>query len=205
MAEVATGEGRGRPRAVIVLAAGLGTRMKSELPKALHRLCRQPLLAYALRTALALEPRRLLVVAGYREELVREVFQGWPVEWVSQPQQLGTGHAATAACQRLDPFDGSVAITVGDAPFLKPSTLDRAFAEHLRSSAVATVVTGIVDDPTGLGRILRDLPAGEGHPRGELRVLRFRPASAGPSTRADNTGEQSAGVLPDRRGGSFGK
>lgn len=143
-------------RAVVVLAAGLGTRMKSQLPKVLHRLYGQPLLAHVLRKLLTLEPARLLVVVGYREELVRETFRGWPVQWVSQPQQLGTGHAATVASEALEEFDGEVAVVMGDTVFLEPATLERAFAEQRSAQAAATVVTGILEDPTGFGRILRD-------------------------------------------------
>jgi len=143
-------------RAVVVLAAGLGTRMKSHLPKVLHRLYGQPLLAYVLRKVLTLEPARLPVVVGYREELVRETFRGWPVEWVSQPQQLGTGHAAMVASEALGEFDGEVAVVMGDTVFLEPAALERAFAEHRSARAVATVVTGVLEDPTGFGRILRD-------------------------------------------------
>lgn len=143
-------------RAVVVLAAGLGTRMKSAVPKVLHRLCGQPLLAYVLRTAAALGPQRLLVVVGYREDLVRETFRGWPLGWVSQPRQLGTGHAAMVASEALEGFEGEVAVVMGDAVFLEPETLERAFSEHASTGAAATVITGVVEDPTGFGRIVRD-------------------------------------------------
>jgi len=143
-------------RAVVVLAAGLGTRMKSELPKVLHELYGQPLLAHVLRTALALEPERVLVVVGHREDLVRESFRGWPVEWVSQPRQLGTGHAATVACEALGDFKGEVVMLMGDVVLLKETTLKRTLAEHEGAGAEATVVTGVLDDPRGLGRIVRD-------------------------------------------------
>lgn len=142
-------------RAVVVLAAGLGTRMKSVLPKVLHELCGQPLLAHVLRTALALDPERVLVVVGHREDLVRETFEGWPVEWVSQPEQLGTGHAAGMACDALGDFDGDVVMLMGDVVLLKEATLRRTLVEHEKAEASATVVTGILDDPTGLGRVLR--------------------------------------------------
>lgn len=151
-------------RAVVVLAAGLGTRMKSEVPKVLHRLYGQPLLAYLVRTALALEPERLLVVVGYREELVKETFRGWPLEWVSQPRQLGTGHAAMTALEALEGFEGEVAVVVGDCVFLEPETLERAFREHAEARASATVITAEVEDPTGFGRIIR----GE---KGEVRAI----------------------------------
>ena len=142
--------------AVVVLAAGLGTRMKGDLPKVLHHLYGQPLLAYVLRTALRLPAERLLAVVGYREELVREAFAGWPVEWVSQPRQLGTGHAAMQAAEALRGYDGDVAVLMGDAVFLGSDTLRKVFAEHRSAGAGATVVTGVLEDPTGLGRILRD-------------------------------------------------
>jgi len=76
-------------RAVVILAAGLGTRMKSDLPKVLHEIYGQPLLAHVLRTALKLEADRVLVVVGYREDLVRERFRGWPVHWHDGLGDLG--------------------------------------------------------------------------------------------------------------------
>lgn len=141
---------------VVVLAAGLGTRMKSELPKVLHLLYGQPLLAYVLRTAVSLPAERLLVVVGYREDLVRETFRGWPVEWVSQPRQLGTGHAAMQAAEALRDHDGDVVVLMGDAVFLEPETLRKVLAEHGSAGARATVVTGVLEDPTGFGRMVRD-------------------------------------------------
>jgi bifunctional UDP-N-acetylglucosamine pyrophosphorylase/glucosamine-1-phosphate N-acetyltransferase len=142
--------------AIAVLAAGLGTRMKSGLPKVLHHLYGQPLLAYVLRTALSLAAERLLAVVGYREDLVRQAFAGWPVEWVSQPRQLGTGHAAMQAVEALRGYEGDVAVLMGDAVFLESDTLRRVFAEHRSARAGATVVTGVLEDPSGLGRILRE-------------------------------------------------
>jgi len=141
---------------VVVLAAGLGTRMKSELPKVLHLLYGQPLLAYVLRTAVSLPAERLLVVVGYREDLVRETFRGWPVGWVSQPRQLGTGHAAMQAAEALRDHEGDVVVLMGDAVFLEPETLRKALAEHSSAGARATVVTGVLEDPTGFGRMVRD-------------------------------------------------
>jgi len=142
-------------RAVVILAAGLGTRMKSDLPKVLHEIYGQPLLAHVLRTALKLEADRVLVVVGYREDLVRERFRGWPVHWVSQPRQLGTGHAAMMASEALGDFAGEVVMLMGDVVLLEEASLRQTLAEHERVGASATVVTGVLEDPGGLGRIKR--------------------------------------------------
>ena len=140
------------PVRLIVLAAGKGTRMKSALPKVLHRLAGKPLLAHVLDTAASLEPDGVTVVVGHGAERVRETI-GHDVAWAMQAEQLGTGHAVA---QGLDGIgdDDTVLITYGDVPLTRASTY-RALIDVCDAGTVG-LLTLMMEDPSGYGRILRD-------------------------------------------------
>lgn len=141
------------PLDVVVLAAGLGKRMRSELPKVLHPLAGRPLLAHVVETARALHPRRIFVVHGHGAEQVRAAFAGQPdIEWVLQGEQLGTGHAAQQAAPKLS-SEGQVLILYGDVPLVRAATLESLVAEAQDGVAVLTAEP---PDPAGYGRIVRD-------------------------------------------------
>ena len=151
-----------REAAVLVLAAGAGTRMKSDTPKVLHTLGGRSMLAHCLHAVAKVAPRHLVVVVGRDRERVApaalEIGQelGQPVEIAVQEQQQGTGHAAECGLSALPPdFDGIVVVTSGDVPLLDADTLADLIAAHSAESAVATVLTTTLADPTGYGRILR--------------------------------------------------
>src|SRR5688572_12260196 len=140
---------------IIVLAAGLGKRMRSDLPKVLHPLAGRPLLGHVLETARALSPRRIAVVHGHGAEQVRAAFNDAgdaPIDWVLQAEQLGTGHAVRQALPGLAP-DSDVLILYGDVPLVRPATLRRLVDASRDGLAV---LTADLADPTGYGRILRD-------------------------------------------------
>jgi bifunctional UDP-N-acetylglucosamine pyrophosphorylase/glucosamine-1-phosphate N-acetyltransferase len=138
---------------VIVLAAGLGKRMRSDLPKVLHALAGRPLLAHVLDSARALSPRRILVVHGHGAEKVREAFAGADgVDWVLQSEQLGTGHAVQQAAARLS-ADADVLILYGDVPLVRSDTLKRLLDASKHGLAL---LTAELADPAGYGRIVRD-------------------------------------------------
>uniref|UniRef100_UPI00307DE9D4 bifunctional UDP-N-acetylglucosamine diphosphorylase/glucosamine-1-phosphate N-acetyltransferase GlmU n=1 Tax=Thermus sp. TaxID=275 RepID=UPI00307DE9D4 len=139
----------------VILAAGQGTRMRSRLPKVLHPLLGQPMLAYAVETALALAPERLVVVVGHGGERVREALWGYPVVFAEQKEQLGTAHALMQAGEALKGFPGPILVTQGDTPLLTPDTL-RALLEALSEGAGMALLTVELQDPTGYGRILRE-------------------------------------------------
>jgi bifunctional UDP-N-acetylglucosamine pyrophosphorylase/glucosamine-1-phosphate N-acetyltransferase len=107
---------------VIVLAAGLGKRMHSRLPKVLHSLGGRPLLAHVLAAARALRPSRIFVVHGHGAETVRAAFPDKDIEWVLQAEQLGTGHAVQQAAPHLE-ADAEVLLIYGDVPLISPDTL----------------------------------------------------------------------------------
>lgn len=138
---------------IVILAAGQGTRMRSDLPKVLHPLAGKPLLRHVIDTALALSPRRLAVVVGHGAERVRTALGSMPLSWVSQEQQLGTGHAVLQALPLLA-RDGTTLILYGDVPLVREETLRNlvAFAER----GPLALLTVALADPTGYGRILRD-------------------------------------------------
>ena len=143
-------------RAAVVLAAGEGTRMKSNLPKVLHLLEGKPLLAWVLDAAAGAGFDRTVVVVGHGGERVREEMAGRKVEFVWQRERKGTGHAVMQTAPLLERFDGTVAVLSGDVPLVRAGTL-RAMAErHEREGAAATLATVRMEDPSGYGRIIRD-------------------------------------------------
>jgi len=148
----------GSVSAVIVLAAGGGTRMKSRTSKLLHRVAGRSMLSYAVQAAGSLEPERLVVVVGHeREQVQAHLAEVAPdVSVAVQEQQNGTGDAVRAGLSVL-PADlrGAVVVTYGDVPMLSGATLARLVAAHVAGDNAATVLTAVVDDPTGYGRVIR--------------------------------------------------
>ena len=141
-----------QPLYVIVLAAGEGRRMRSQLPKVMLPLAGRPLLAHVLETARALDPLRVVVVHGHRGEQLRAIFAGWPdLVWVHQAEQRGTGHAVRLALEAV-PEHARVLVLFGDVPLLRPETL-RPLVE---ARAPLAVLAAEVPDPHGYGRVLRD-------------------------------------------------
>lgn len=142
--------------AVLVLAAGKGTRMESDLPKVLHPLLGRPLVAHVLDAARQLQPSRLICIVGHRAELVEaEVRRSHPeVEFVNQGEMLGTGHAVLQTQSALQNFDGEVLVTCGDAPLLSGETLFDLVERREQSDASAAMLVGRLDDPARYGRVI---------------------------------------------------
>ena len=150
---------------IVILAAGQGTRMRSALPKVLHPLAGRPMLGHVLDTARQLAPAGLHVVVGHGAESVREACAAPDIEWVLQPQQLGTGHAVLQALPGI-PEDALVLVLYGDVPLLRAQTLAALVG------AAPALLTAHLGDPDGYGRVLRD-------PQGALRgVVEQRDADA---------------------------
>ena len=148
--------------AVLVLAAGAGTRMRSDTPKVLHALGGRSMLSHALHAVAKVAPQHLVVLLGKDRERIAPVVAdlatrlGRPIEVAIQDQQLGTGHAALCGLSALpEDFDGVVVITSGDIPLLDADTLADLIAGHREEPAAVTVLTTTVPDSTGYGRILR--------------------------------------------------
>ncbi|HUK40372.1 MAG TPA: NTP transferase domain-containing protein, partial [Candidatus Acidoferrales bacterium] len=141
---------------VILLAAGQGTRMKSSLPKVLHPLAGKPLFLHTLGVAQQLKPATIAVVVGHGAGAVKDAYTGADVAWVTQEQQLGTGHAVLCAQAILGDFCGDVVILSGDVPLIQERTLAAMVKTHREHGAAQTLMTAMLDSPTGYGRILRD-------------------------------------------------
>ena len=144
----------------LVLAAGQGTRMKSDLAKVLHPMAGRPLLAWVLDTLGGLGLDRVLVVVGHQRDRVRAAFPAAGVEWVEQAEQCGTGHAVIMAAPALADFDGTLLVVCGDTPLLRAATLHELLEGHAASGAAVTVLSMRVPEPRGYGRILRDSRGG---------------------------------------------
>ena len=141
------------PLSIVILAAGQGKRMKSDLPKVLQPLAGQPILAHVLDAARGLHAQAVHVVYGHGGDQVRAALASEPVEWVLQAEQLGTGHAVAQAMPAI-PDDHDVLILYGDVPLVQRATLERLLEQASeRSIGVLTVVLA---DPTGYGRVVRD-------------------------------------------------
>ncbi len=147
---------RRKPLAVVILAAGKGTRMKSDIPKMLHPLLGKPILSYVLGTALSMRPQKSLLVVGHQAELLAEAFRTWPGVLVKQSPQLGTGHALKMAQREMKGFQGTVLVLYGDVPLIEKGTLKKMLQVHKQGKAVLTLISTSVADPKGYGRIIRD-------------------------------------------------
>jgi bifunctional UDP-N-acetylglucosamine pyrophosphorylase/glucosamine-1-phosphate N-acetyltransferase len=142
--------------AVVILAAGQGTRMKSRMAKVLHRAGGKPLVRHAIDAALEIAPpERVFVVVGYQAEEVRAEVAAAGVQSIHQAEQLGTGHAVMCGERQLASLGGRLIVFVGDCPLIYAATLERLADTQKQSGAVAAVITTEVDDPTGYGRIIR--------------------------------------------------
>lgn len=148
---------------VLILAAGLGTRMRSNLAKVLHRLDGRPLINHVCRTATALAPRRIYVVIGHQGEDVKsavlEELDAAHAAFVWQKEQLGTGHAVNSAREFLESEDSTLLVLSGDVPMIRAETLAALVQQHRSHrgrGAACTILTVKLDDPTGYGRIVRD-------------------------------------------------
>ncbi|MFI6700146.1 bifunctional UDP-N-acetylglucosamine diphosphorylase/glucosamine-1-phosphate N-acetyltransferase GlmU [Streptomyces sp. NPDC050509] len=152
-----------RPAAVVVLAAGEGTRMKSKTPKVLHEVCGRSLVGHVVSAAQELEPQQLVVVVGHARAQVEghlsTAYEG--VRTAYQATQLGTGHAVRMALQELGSTPhGTVVVVCGDTPLLSGATLNALAAAHAADGNAVTVLTAEVPDATGYGRIVRDGASG---------------------------------------------
>lgn len=139
----------------VVLAAGKGTRMKSNLYKVMHPVCGKPMIEHVVDLLGEMSLSHLVVVIGHGADAVKEHL-GTRVEYAFQPEQLGTAHAVSMSSPILQDKEGVTIVLNGDTPLVRKETLQKLVLHHLSKQAAATVLTSIVDDPTGYGRIIRD-------------------------------------------------
>ncbi len=143
-------------RAAVILAAGQGTRMKSQRPKVLHEVAGMPMVYYPLQLARNLGCAPRLMVVGHGADQVEDSLSASGAAFVRQEQQLGTGHALGCAAAPLSAFEGTLLLLCGDVPLLRRETLERLLSYHEAEAAAVTVLTAEVADPCGYGRIVRD-------------------------------------------------
>jgi bifunctional UDP-N-acetylglucosamine pyrophosphorylase/glucosamine-1-phosphate N-acetyltransferase len=142
-------------KAAVILAAGKGKRMKSDLPKVLHQINDKPIIRHLLDRLMPIGFNPLVIVVGHRAEMVREELADCQVSFVDQTEQLGTAHAVQMAAPVLKSFEGTTLVAAGDVPFLSGETVDSLFDVHARTKAAATCLSAVFEDPTGYGRIVR--------------------------------------------------
>jgi len=139
---------------VVILAAGKGTRMRSKLPKVLHKIAQKPLVEHVIETAQQLDPTKIIVVYGHGGDILPKTLCELDVTWVEQTEQLGTGHAVEQALPYCD-SDASILVLYGDVPLTQLQTLEGLVKITLESGNVG-LLTAVLDDPSGYGRIVRD-------------------------------------------------
>jgi bifunctional UDP-N-acetylglucosamine pyrophosphorylase/glucosamine-1-phosphate N-acetyltransferase len=149
------------PVTVVILAAGLGTRMKSRRAKVLHRAGGKSLIQHVVDSALALtSAERIFVVVGHQADEVRRAVSTPGIGFIEQTEQKGTGHAVTVGRPQLAGLDGYLVVLYGDSPLLRSATLRRLIDAQAASASAATLLTAEMQDPTGYGRVLRDACGG---------------------------------------------
>lgn len=146
---------RGRGLAAIVLAAGKGKRMESDLPKVLHEIAGKPMVRHLLATLERIDIEKTIVVVGHQAQRVMDCLASPNIVFVRQGELLGTGHAVSMTEYELSDFSGDVIVLVGDIPLLRAETIRGLLSEHRRKDAAGTVLTADFPDPTGYGRVLR--------------------------------------------------
>ena len=139
----------------IILAAGKGTRMKSDLPKVLHKVSGITMLEHVFRAVSVIEPAKNVTVIGHKAELVREVLDGQSA-FTMQTEQLGTGHAVMMAEEELAGLEGQTLVIAGDTPLITGESLKNLIDFHVNHKNVATILTATADNPFGYGRIIRN-------------------------------------------------
>lgn len=139
----------------LILAAGKGTRMKSDMPKVIHRVNGIPMISKIIEVLSGLNPEENVLILGHKKEEVLKVV-GENCDYVLQTEQLGTGHAVIQAKEKLQNYDGDVMVLCGDTPLLRESTLKSLFEYHKESGAVTTILTSIYENPFGYGRIVKE-------------------------------------------------
>jgi len=130
--------------------------MKSDLPKVFHEILGEPMLTYVLQTVKKLAPQATYLVVGHKQDLMMDYYKDWPLKFVSQDEQLGTGHAVMQAKPNLLGFSGTVLVLAGDVPLLSADTLQKLIDFHLENRAAATDLTAVLEDAGNYGRIIRD-------------------------------------------------
>ncbi len=144
-----------RQLATVIMAAGKGTRMESDLPKVLHLVSGKPMLLHVINLAKSINSERIITIIGHRKELVIDAIKPVGAEYVIQEPQLGIGHDVQQTELLLKDFDGDVLVLSGDVPLLQKSTIDKMLKIHREADNGVTVLTAMFENPHGYGRVIR--------------------------------------------------
>ena len=144
-------------RVAIILAAGVSSRMNTQIAKVLHEVCGRPMLAYVLDACHEVGVSKIYVVVGFSAGQVKERFDGNDIVWVQQDEQLGTAHAVLCCKEHLKDFAGETLVLCGDAPLIQGEMLRTLMEKREAEQSAAILATAVLDDPTGYGRIIRDV------------------------------------------------
>lgn len=145
-----------RKFAAIILAAGKGTRMCSPLAKVMHPVLGKPMLSYSIACAQRAGSEKIVAVVGHQAQAVKDATKDTGIEFAQQTEQLGTGHAVLTARDHFRDYHGTILILCGDVPLLKLETVEALKVFHMSEGATVTVLTTILQDPKGYGRIIKD-------------------------------------------------
>ena len=145
-----------KPLYTLILAAGKGTRMESDLPKVLHPVDGKPMLHHVIQLAESIGSKKIVPIIGYQHERVEKSMQEFILNCVVQEDQLGTGHAVMQSEHLLGSFDGTILVLSGDVPLLRKSSIQLLLDMYEKENAGAALLTASMDDPTGYGRIIRN-------------------------------------------------
>ena len=145
-----------RPAIVVILAAGMGKRMNSELPKTMIPVDGRPMIDYVVDVARSIDPAKVIVVVGFKREIIVNHFASSDIEFAVQEQQLGTGDAVAATLSLLGDQPADIVVLSGDVPLIRTETIQALLAKHRADTNVVTLLTCKLDDPASYGRILRD-------------------------------------------------
>lgn len=143
-------------RVAIILAAGVSSRMNTQMAKVLHEVCGRPMLAYVLDACHKVGVSKIYVVVGFSAEQVKERFSGDDIVWVQQDEQLGTAHAVLCCKEHLKDFAGETLVLCGDGPLIRAEILRTLIEKHKTEQSAVVLATAVLDNPTGYGRIIRD-------------------------------------------------
>ncbi|MGB2697101.1 MAG: NTP transferase domain-containing protein [Candidatus Zixiibacteriota bacterium] len=141
--------------AAVILAAGKGKRMKSDIPKVLHTVGGRPIMEYVINTVKSLGIKKVVVVVGHKGEMVADFLKPYQIDLVWQKELLGTGHALAQTKSVLSGFRGTILVLCGDVPFLSTQTIKELIQTYRRTDASATVLTAVLEYPQGYGRVIR--------------------------------------------------
>ena len=142
--------------ACAILAAGLGKRMHSSLPKVLHKVCGVPMLQSVIDTARKLKSEKIVVVTGKHDDLIQKTLASADVSYVLQEEPKGTGHALLCARSALRGFQGALIVLNGDTPLVRAGTIKKFLRLHLKNKSAVSVLSFLAENPDDYGRIVRD-------------------------------------------------